>query len=125
VSDRPQNKHLTPFKKGEIHNPNGRPKKIMRRLEELVGQKFGLELTKTDKYQLIEYCLEKNIDELKSIATDEKSPVFLVSIALAIMGDMKLKRINTVEAIFDRVFGKPVQKQDQTGKVEIIVKYDK
>jgi len=102
--------NLKHWKPGESGNPAGRPKKIIKRLEEAVGIKFNLELTKTDKYQIIEWCLERNLKELKDLVNDPQSPIFLVNIATAIIGDIKKGQLKTVELIFDRVFGKPDQR---------------
>jgi len=103
--------NLKPWKPGESGNPNGRPKKVITRIAEITQREYGIELTKTDKYDLIEYCLEMTGDELELIIDDSKSPAFLVVIAKAIIKDIKESRITTVEAIFDRVFGRPTQVQ--------------
>ena len=108
-------------------NRNGRPKSIMKQVEQAVGLQFGLDLTKDDKYRLIEWALERNKEELGNIIADDKSPVFLVTIGTAILHDIIQKRITTVEAIFDRVFGKPSQSVHHLGKdgegIELIVTY--
>ena len=114
MSERPQNKHLVPCKPGETHNPNGRPKNMITELSERLNIDFGVKLSKNDKYQLIENMIERPLSELKKIAEDEKSPVFMVSIASAVRKDIKAGHIATVELIFNRVFGKATQKTDIT-----------
>ena len=100
-----------PWKPGESGNPNGAPVKTVNKLADMVQRDFNLKLTKGDKFQIIESLLEKSKEELQIVIDDSTSPVFMVSIAIAIIGDMQAKRINTVESIFDRVFGRPTQTQ--------------
>ena len=116
MSERPQNKHLKPCKPGETHNPNGRPKKIITRLSEQIGMEFGIELSKADMYQLIQWALERNEPELTQITENAENPMFLINIAECLINDKKNKRLTTVETIFDRVFGKPKQATELTGK---------
>ena len=116
-----------PWKPGESGNPNGAPKKEINHLADMVQRDFNLKLTKGDKFQIIESLLEKSKEELQIVIDDSTSPVFMVSIAIAIIGDMQAKRINTVESIFDRVFGRPKQTQvidPENNKIEIIVRYE-
>ena len=117
--------NLKPFKPGKSGNPKGRPKKVIAQLEKLVGQKFGLQLSKADKYQLIEWCLERTPTELRAVAEDPKSPIFIVNIASAVIKDTKAGRINTVEAIFDRVFSTGQKGTGPSQVVLIKVEYDK
>ena len=116
-----------PWKPGESGNPNGAPVKTVNKLADMVQRDFGLKLTKGDKFQIIESMLEKSNEELQLIIDDTTSPVFMVSIATAIKNDISQKRINTVESIFDRVFGRPKQTQaidPENNKLEITVRYD-
>lgn len=107
-----------PWKKGQSGNPKGRPRKIIGKLEKLIGEEFALDLSKAEKYQILEWALEKNKEELQSIVDDEKQPAFLVCVANSILGDIKNKRIITVEALFDRIFGKPKQSVEHSGDKE-------
>lgn len=105
------------FKKGQTGNPNGRPKKIIQRLEDVIGRKFSVGITKADKLQIIESMLELSVSQLKGIATDTESPVFMVLIANAIKGDIERKNMVTVNELLNRLYGKSsvrveVEKED-------------
>jgi len=107
--------NLKPWKKGQSGNPKGLKPKMINQLAELIGKEFNIELTKTDKYQVIEWMLERSEAELIKMVADSESPVFLKSIANAIIEDIKKNRINTVETIFDRIFGKAKQGHEVSG----------
>lgn len=115
----PQN--LTPWKKGETGNPNGRPRKVLTKLENQIGIKFNVSLSKEDKYQIVESMLEMSLTELKQVAQDQDAPVFMVTIAKGIADDIKKGRINTVESMFDRFFGRAKQAVDVTSNGETLV----
>ena len=107
-------------------NTAGPPKKQINNLADMVQRDFNLKLTKGDKFQIIESLLEKSKEELQIVIDDNTSPVFMVSIAIAIIGDMQAKRINTVESIFDRVFGRAKQTHalDGDSKISFTMKFD-
>ena len=115
------------WKPGQSGNPAGRKKSVLKQLEKAVGQEYGLALSKEDKYHLIEWALELPLPDLVKLSELETCPSFVLSMVEAIREDIKNKRINTVEAIFDRVFGKPSQSVHHLGKdgegIELIVTY--
>lgn len=115
---KPENIEPHKFKKGQTGNPNGRPKKVIQRLEDVIGRKFNVDITKADKLQIIESMLELSVSQLKDIATDTESPVFMVLIANAIKGDIERKNLLTVNELFNRLYGKSsvnieVQKKEE------------
>ncbi len=65
VTERPQNKHLRPFKKGEIHNPAGRPK-----LPEEV--KATRRLTKTELESIVNKYLWCSYEQIEELLKDKK-----------------------------------------------------
>lgn len=104
---KPENIEPHKFKKGQTGNPNGRPKKTITRLEEMIGRKFDVQVTRADKMQIIESLLELSLAQLKAIATDQDTPVFMVLIANAIRGDIERKNLTTANELLNRLYGKP------------------
>ncbi len=90
-------------------NPNGRPRRVLRQLEEKVGIEFSVSLSKEDKFQIIESLLELSVDDLEKIAKDRSAPAFVVTVAGALRDDIQKRRMYSAESIFDRIFGKPKQ----------------
>lgn len=125
---KPENIEPHKFKKGQTGNPNGRPKKVITRLEELIGRKFDVQVTKADKMQIIESLLELSLEQLKTIATDKDTPVFMVLIANAIRGDIERKNLTTANDLLNRLYGKPgtpTQEEKQPEAVSPLLAYMK
>ncbi len=104
--------NLTPFKKGQSGNPKGSKKTTVTLLKQQG-------LNKNDIYNAIVNMIGLTKDELKKIRDDKNSEVYKVVIAGAIVRDIEKRRIYTIESIFDRVFGKPTQKQQVSGGLTI------
>ena len=104
--------NLKPCKKGETHNPNGRPKNTL-----TLAKEAGL--SKTDIYNVIVSMIGNNAKELQKIKDDASQPIYKSIISSALLGDLKKKQISTVESIFDRVFGKPTQKSNVSGSLTV------
>ena len=112
----PENIEPYKWKPGQSGNPKGRPKKIIKQLAELVKKDFTLDLAMEDKFQIIEWCLEKTQAEIELIINDKDSPVFVVCIASSIKSDIEKNKASTIESIFDRIYGRPKQALEHTGK---------
>lgn len=94
---------------------NGRRANILKLLDAEASAKFGVELSKNDKYMIIDSLLEKSISELRKIKNDETCPAFVVSVATAILFDIFNGVTPTVQMIFDRMYGKPTQPSEISG----------
>lgn len=101
------------FKKGQSGNLNGRPKSVLKKLENLVGQEFKVYLSKADKLRIIESMLEMSINQLGIIAQDKESPAFMVVLANSIRGDIERKKMSTVDELFSRFWGRPGKEEMQ------------
>lgn len=108
-------KNLKPCKKGETHNPNGRPRKLInvikdlpKDMQEKVMGIIAYALTLNDEREAKKY-LEAQAGELGQFG-------FLMQIAV--------KRLTSpygwdaVMDIFDRLYGKPRQQAEVTHKAE-------
>lgn len=99
---------------------NGRKPSLYKQLKRMTGKKVGFELEKDDFFNIIRFLMEQDSETLEQLVVvkdpvtgkktmNPKTPVWVVSIVSAINSDAKYGRTNTVEMVFDRVFGKAVQ----------------
>lgn len=103
------------WQRGQSGNPNGRPRKFIKTLEEKIGVEFGVALSREDKFAILESMLEMSITELKLIESDLHVPSFMTIIATALVKDYKNGSLYTITELFDRFFGKARQTQEITG----------
>lgn len=94
---------------------------IVRLLTQL-NVNLNLQLTKTDTANLLACLLTANENQLKALQKNKKVPVAIRTIIKRILDDSKLGNIDTVEKLWDRIFGKtgmmlnlPEQTQQATG----------
>lgn len=123
LANNPKNRdNLTPaWKKGESGNPKGRPRRMLRQMEESIGIEFKVSLSGDDKYQILNSMIEMSLEELKNISTDKTCPVFMVNVAKALKKDIENGRIVTLAELFDRFFGK----SKQVSEVDVTTKGQK
>ena len=93
---------------------------MYKQLKALIGKSIGYELEQEDYYNIIRFLMEQPLGTLDSFikVKDSKTgqmklnpdiPIWVINIVTAINTDVRYGRTNTVEMLFDRVFGKAVQ----------------
>jgi hypothetical protein len=112
-------KNLKPAQKGEVRNPNGRPKKVETILREVFLDEYNIKITKTQTEDIIKSILSKNRSELIELAKNEELPFWISMIAKKATRDYERGSIHLLELLFDRVYGKPKETihQNIEGKV--------
>jgi hypothetical protein len=112
------NENLKPFKKGEVANPNGRPRKYVSELRSQ-GYKLG------EVNDAIQVLMSMTIDELKEVYTNPKATVLEKTIASAIRKSIEKGSLYSIETLLTRVYGKPKEQVDlnASGGMEIKVIY--
>lgn len=104
--------NLIPAKKGEIRNPNGRPRKYVSLLKEQ-GYKVS-EINDT-----IQAMMAMDIIELKSVWDNPKATVLEKTIAAAMRKSLEKGSLYSLETLLTRVYGKPKETIDTTNKTEL------
>lgn len=101
TSERPQNKHLKPFKKGQSGNPKGKPKgrfnPIQRALKELTIDTYR---------EVIELVLTGNEAAVQAILVDDDRSLLQKGVAKAFIKACKAGDYEVIERIAERIVGK-------------------
>ncbi len=97
MSERPQNKHLRPFKKGQSGNPSGKKKNLLTR-DQVNG-------TISDLYSL-------GPGELKDFADSKKGTMLEIHIAAIIAKGVSKGCSHALEGLLQRSIGKIKDEQD-------------
>ena len=109
------NQNLIPAKKGEIRNPNGRPKKYVTLLRDQ-GYKMA-EINDT-----IQVMLQMDLDELKSVWDNPKATILEKTIAGAMRKSLEKGSLYSMETLLTRVYGKPKETQQVStdSRIEVV-----
>lgn len=100
------------WKKGQSGNPNGRPKKWVSTLTS-EGYKYS------EVRDCILVMMAMNMDELKEAYENENATALEKTVAAAIRKSIQKGSLYSIEALMDRVFGKPKETIDSNQKHEI------
>jgi hypothetical protein len=108
------NDNLIPAKKGEVRNPDGRPKKVETILKEVFLAEYNVKLSAGQTNDIIQSILSKSRSELIELAKNDELPFWIAMIAKKATRDYERGSIHLLELLFDRVYGKPKETQHQT-----------
>lgn len=103
------------IKKGQVLNPNGRPKKYVTLLKEQ-GYKIS-EINDT-----IQVMLQMTMEELKDVWENKESTILERTIANAMRRSLEKGSLYSIETLLTRVYGKPKEmiQQQQHNRIEIV-----
>jgi len=101
--------------KGDILNPNGRPRKFVPQLRE-IGYKLS-EINDT-----IQVMMAMNLDELKKVWDNPDATVLEKTIANAMKKSLEKGSLYSIETLLTRVYGKPKETSEivQDNKIEVV-----
>lgn len=104
------------FKKGEVANPNGRPRKYVSLLKEQ-GYKLS-EINDT-----IQNMMSMDLAELQKVNDNPKATILEKTIAAAMIKSLKNGSLFSLETLLTRVYGKPKETTavENSGKIEFII----
>ncbi len=94
------NENLIPAKKGEVRNPNGRPKKVDTVLKELFLAEYNVKLSQSQTNDIIQSILTKSRAELIDLAKNEELPFWIAMIAKKATRDYERGSIHLLELLF-------------------------
>ena len=106
---------LTRPDKGEIMNPNGRPRKYVSQLKEQ-----GYKLSEVN--DAIQALMSMDIEELQSVLENPKATILELTIAKAMIKSLQNGSLYSMETLLTRVYGKPKEIQEVTSdsKIEVV-----
>ena len=110
------NEHnLIPVQKGEIRNPNGRPRKYVTLLKEQ-GYKLS-EINDT-----IQVMMSMNMEELNEVYKNPKATIIEKTIANAMNKSLQKGSLYSLDTLLTRVYGKPKEQMDiqQDTRIEVV-----
>lgn len=112
--------NLKPIQKGEVRNPNGRPKKFVGQILEDLRNSGYEPVTKGQIADMYQTLIILPQDELLDIGGDKDQPMLNRIIAKAILGG---KGFENIEKMLDRAQGRAAQSMDVTSGGESIVQF--
>jgi hypothetical protein len=103
------------FEKGDVPNPNGRPRKFISELKDKGYRVVEI----NDAIQLL---MAMTIDELEFINNNPKSTILERTIANAMVKSYQKGSLFSMETLLTRVYGKPKETSDikNEGTIEVI-----
>ena len=97
------------------YQPDRRKLSLFRMLANIIGeQELDVSFTKEDFYKCYQYIIELNEEQILQVIEDPQTPIWMVSVAKAIVVDAKTGSSQTIEKMFDRLFGRAAQSTDIT-----------
>jgi hypothetical protein len=109
-------KNLIPAKKGEVRNPNGRPRKYVSLLKDQ-GYKLS-EINDT-----IQNMMAMDLDELKAVWDNPKATIMEKTVAAAMRKSLEKGSLYSLDTLLTRVYGKPKETTavENSGKIEFVI----
>jgi hypothetical protein len=104
------------FKKGEVANPNGRPRKYVSLLKDQ-GYKLS-EINDT-----IQNMMAMDLEELKAVWDNPKATIMEKTVAAAMRKSLEKGSLYSLDTLLTRVYGKPKETTavENSGKIEFVI----
>lgn len=102
-------KNLKIIQKGEVRNPNGRPKSMIRAVIDEARDFLDVKLTRYDVMTLTSHVQSMSQYELKKLVADVNTPGFIAVIASAILGDINNGEMKNTAFMLEFQHGKALQ----------------
>lgn len=107
--------HLKPFlfKPGEVHNPYGRPKSVIKEVMRNVDKDYRVRMSKPEVAKVFSYISSLSVADLKRIIADSTTPGFMAVIASSILGDINNGELKNTAFMLEFEHGKSTQRIEQ------------
>lgn len=102
-------KNLKIIQKGEVRNPYGRPKSMIRAVIDEARDFLDVKLTRYDVMTLTSHVQSMSQYELKKLVADVNTPGFIAVIASAILGDINNGEMKNTAFMLEFQHGKALQ----------------
>lgn len=102
-------KNLKVIQKGEVRNPNGRPKSMIREVIDQASDILDLKLSRHDVMMVTSMVQSYSVAEIKRIASDVNTPGFIAVVANGILGDIKNGEMKNTAFMLEFQHGKALQ----------------
>ena len=102
-------KNLKIIQKGEVRNPHGRPKSMIRAVIDEARDFLDVKLTWYDVMTLTSHVQSMSQYELKKLVADVNTPGFIAVIASAILGDINNGEMKNTAFMLEFQHGKALQ----------------
>lgn len=112
------------FKKGQITNPNGRPRnRVPAYREKLMGIEKAKQfqgISRDEYFSWYETLLALDLEELKALESDADIPMFAKTYARAMVADMNAGRTTTIDKMIDKINNRSEQNRaKESGSVDL------
>lgn len=97
-----------PFTPGNTIN-TGRKKSIAKQFMKELGVELDIIISREDSLKIMQAIMSCNLSQLADIENNENCPVSILTFISSIRADIKHGRTQTLEMLWDKVYGKNVQ----------------
>lgn len=101
--------NLKMIQPGEVRNPNGRPKSMLKKVLDEAEKTLDIRMSKTDVANISSLVNQMTVSEIRRIASDCQTPGFIAVIANAILGDINNGEMKNTAFLLEFQHGKASQ----------------
>jgi hypothetical protein len=107
--------HLKPYmvKPGEVRNPYGRPKSVIKEVMKNLDEQYRLRMSKPEVVKVMTYISSLSVADLKRLVADSNTPGFMAVMASSILGDINNGELKNTAFMLEFEHGKSTQRIEQ------------
>jgi hypothetical protein len=101
------------IKPGEIRNPYGRPKSVIKEVMKNLDEQYRLRMSKPEVVKVMTYISSLSVADLKRLVADTNTPGFMAVMASSILGDINNGELKNTAFMLEFEHGKSTQRIEQ------------